>query len=74
MALVPSIQTKMAIASRAVSAVFELLEHKVHISLTKEEPQVEADDNHDNAKQTWSCKAGADSHIPEDNAELLVRK
>lgn len=50
MALVPSIQTKMAIARRAVSTYFRLKENSMHMSLTKEEPQVEADDNHDNAK------------------------
>jgi hypothetical protein len=46
----------------------------MYISLTKEEPQVEANDDHDNANHTWSCQAGADCHIPKHNAELLVRK
>jgi hypothetical protein len=64
----------MAIAIRTVSTVIRLKKDRMYISLTKEEPQVEANDNHDNAKQTWSCQTGADCHIPKHNAELLVRK
>jgi hypothetical protein len=73
MALVPSMQTKMAIAD-------ELLELRLDqkrwilLELTKEEPQVEADDNHDNAKYASSREAGTDGHVPKHNAKLLVGK
>jgi hypothetical protein len=40
--------------------------------LTECEPQVEADDNHDDANDAASCQSRSEGHGPEHTTELLV--
>ena len=47
MALVPSMHTKMAIATKFVSV--DLVAGKFNTELTEEEPDIETDDNHNDA-------------------------
>lgn len=66
-------QTRMAIAEELLESWLKF-KKRVLLRLTKEEPQVKADDNHDNTKHAASSEAGTDGHVPKHNAELLVSK
>ena len=70
MALVPSMATRMAIARS--SNQFHVHANRAEGRLTQEEPEEEAGNNHNNSKCAGDCQRQSQSHVPENNAELLV--
>ena len=73
MALVPSIHTRMAIAEVVVSEICHVTDIG-EIKLTEEKPQVEANDNGNDTKNTAHPQCRPKSHVPENNTELLMGK
>lgn len=75
MALVPSMPTKMAMATDCVRPCkYCHGEGTKQKQLTKEEPKVETNDNHNHAYNATPAQRSAQRHVPEHNTELLVSK
>jgi hypothetical protein len=70
MALVPSMHTKMAIATKLVSV--DLVAGELNTELTEEEPYIETDDNHNDADNASRLQSRAESHVPKYHTQLLM--